>query len=260
MGRGCCMSCFDVGDADELVVRFGVGERGVEFLLPVGVGGKGDARPWPRAACSWSMSLARSMTAVATRSFFLAHVAPPSLESCGATCSPRRTSAPGRSARSAHRSARRRRTRGSGALPSGRLFQQLHAAIAADAVRQMDDQIPFAQLQKTVDGPRFVGAPAGLATEFRPAKQLLIAEDDQDPFRDQTEAVRHVAHAQLDAAAERAARLRQQLGQAGPFALVVAGDQHLFVAADDRFQLASASVRGPLNRSIDSTRRWHVVS
>ena len=33
-----------------------------------------------------------------------------------------------------------------------RLFQQLQPAIAADAVRQMDDIVALAQLEKAVDG------------------------------------------------------------------------------------------------------------
>ncbi len=59
------------------------------------------------------------------------------------------------------------------------LVEQLHPSIDADAIRQMDDQVPFAQLEEGVDRPRFVGAATRLAADFRPPEQLLIAEDDQ---------------------------------------------------------------------------------
>ena len=100
----------------------------------------------------------------------------------------------------------------------------------------MDDQVPLAQLEEAVDRPRFVGAAARLAAQLGAPEKLLIAEDDQ-AFRHQAEAVRHVADAQFHAPAQCAAGLRQQLGQPRALAFVVAGDQHLLVAADHRFQL-----------------------
>ena len=42
------------------------------------------------------------------------------------------------------------------------LLQQLQSAIAADAVREVDDIIPFAQLEKAVDDPaQFAAGPNG---------------------------------------------------------------------------------------------------
>ena len=87
----------------------------------------------------------------------------------------RRTSAPGRSATPGRRGARRRGTRGSGALPvaGGRIrgcvvgssltpvlltpvpfLQHLHAAEAGDAVGDVDDVVALVQVEEAVDGPR----------------------------------------------------------------------------------------------------------
>ncbi len=40
------------------------------------------------------------------------------------------------------------------AAVGGVLFQHLHAAVAGDAVAEVDDQIALGQVEKAVDGPR----------------------------------------------------------------------------------------------------------
>ena len=64
-------------------------------------------------------------------------------------------------------------------------LQQLQAAVLADAVREMDDVVPFAQLEKAVDHAA-QPAPRG-AGEVAAVKQLAAA-DQHDPLADQPKA------------------------------------------------------------------------
>ena len=54
------------------------------------------------------------------------------------------------------------------------LLQQLQPAIAADAVREMDDEVAFAQFEKAVDRPRL--PPPRRPRQILPLKQLARAD------------------------------------------------------------------------------------
>ncbi len=58
------------------------------------------------------------------------------------------------------------------------LVQKLHAAIARDAVADVDHEIIFGQVQKAVDGPRFEPAARLDGPGLLPMKQLVIAQHD----------------------------------------------------------------------------------
>ena len=105
-----------------------------------------------RAACSSSMSAARSITACLAASFCSAHSRPPICASVGRLLLP-----PTYFCTSSIFDGRHVDFRAAVEFELEMLFdlvvlfQQLQAAIAADAVRQVDDVVPFAQLEKAVD-------------------------------------------------------------------------------------------------------------
>ncbi len=164
--------------ADDLVLRFGVGEGGLEFLLPVAVGGKAMPGLASRLACS--------LDHVAGQ---IDHGAGHALLLLGPRRRPELGKLRGRFARpdvflhEVDQRDRHEHPHGVGELEDQVLFllrplvQKLHAAVDADAVGQVDDQVPFAQLQKAVDGPRFVGPPPRASRRSsRAPKQLLVAQ------------------------------------------------------------------------------------
>src|SRR5690606_25249004 len=61
------------------------------------------------------------------------------------------------------------------------LLDQFHSVEAADAVRQVDDQIPFIEFQKTVDGPAggAHGSLTGDMPDMHPVEQFVVAQDDE---------------------------------------------------------------------------------
>ena len=63
------------------------------------------------------------------------------------------------------------------------LVEQLHPAIAGDAVADVNDEIAFAQVEEAVDGARFQPAARLHHAHFLAVKQLLTAKDD-DTSRD----------------------------------------------------------------------------
>ena len=153
----------DGGDGGELVGRFAVGKRGVEFLLPGGVGGKRMPGRDDRTACNCSMSTARSVTAFFGR-FLLLGPQP------AADLGQRRLGFAAADVFLHQLDIDRRHVDFRAAVEFELqmlfdllvLFQQLQPAIAADAVRQVDDIIPFAQIQKAVDhAARACGGLAG---------------------------------------------------------------------------------------------------
>ena len=115
-------------------------------------------------------------------------------------------------------------------------FQQLHAAVSADAVGQMDDQVTFPQFQEAVDRPRFRLLPPRRPADFSASEQFVIAEDHH-LVPHQPEPAFDPPHAQLDSIGHRNLGLGEQLRQPLPFPLVVTGNEHLFVTADNRRQL-----------------------
>ena len=79
------------------------------------------------------------------------------------------------------------------------LLHQLHAAIPSNPVREMHDDIPFIQLQKTINRPRLnFPSPLRFSRDRRPPEQLMIAEHN-DPLSDQPKAAIHAADAEHDA-------------------------------------------------------------
>ena len=213
MGRNRCMSSLTSMMAAAWSFGFGVREGRFELLLPVAVGRKGDSLA--RLAPGLQLDhVAGQIEHRVGHAFLL----------LGPRRAPQLGELRGRFARPdvlLHEINQRNRHEHAhrvGEFEDQVLFflvafvEQFHPSIDADAVRQMNDQVSLAQLEKGVDRPRFVGAATRLAADFRPPEQLLIAEDDQS-FRDQSKTMRHVPDAQLDATFERAAGLRQQLGQ-----------------------------------------------
>ena len=76
-------------------------------------------------------------------------------------------------------------------------LQQLESAVASDAVREMDDVISLAQLEKAVDDPaQFApGRPVQLG-----AMKQFAAADQRDPLRDQPEAGVQKSQAKMEPA------------------------------------------------------------
>ena len=58
------------------------------------------------------------------------------------------------------------------------LLQHLHAAVAGDAVADVDDQVALVQVEEAVDGPRLEPAPRQHRTGLLAMEQFVIAEDD----------------------------------------------------------------------------------
>ena len=186
------MSALMAVDRGELIGRFHVGKRGVELALPGGVAGKAMPGRSARAACSSSMSAARSVTASRAASF------------CRPTCRPptwakRRpafllpptyfcTSSIFEAGTIDLRVAVKLEHQVLFGLVG--LFQQLQAAVAADAVRQVDDVVALAQLEKAVDDAAQPAARG--AVQVGAMKQLAAA--------DQRHAIGHQAKAGLQSA------------------------------------------------------------
>ncbi len=143
---------FDSGDARALVGRFRVGERGVKFLLPFGIGRKTDAGP----AGSRGLQFEHVAGQVDDRHFGRLFLPNPGL---AADLGQR---GPGLAAADVLLHEFDLRCRHVNLCPAVELqfevlfgvavlFQQLQAAITADAVGHVDHQVAFAQLEKTVD-------------------------------------------------------------------------------------------------------------
>ena len=144
--------------AADLVLRLRVREGRLELLLPMAVRRKGDAR--------LGLALRLQLDHVAGEvehgggdAFLVLGPRRRSKlgEDAGMTCSLRRTSARGRSSEDGDEDPHRvGELEDQVLLLLFALVQQLHAAVDADAVRQVDDQVPFAEFQKAVDRPRLV--------------------------------------------------------------------------------------------------------
>ena len=114
-----------------------------------------------RSACSSTISLARSRTAACDLVLLALPAGAAELRQLRlGPARRRRISAPGRSstpARRARTPSRNSRIRCSSALAV--LVEHLHAAVAGDAVADVDDQVALGQVEEAVDGPRFEPPP-----------------------------------------------------------------------------------------------------
>ena len=112
------------------------------------------------------------------------------------------------------------------------LLEQLQPAIAADAVRQMDDQIALPQLEKAVDRPR-LPPPRG-PREIVPLKQLRRAHQ-HDLLRHDAKPRLQVPHHQIKGTVDffrRLVRRRlEQLAEPLDLGLRLADDEHLLAEA-----------------------------
>ena len=177
----------DGGDGCELIGRFAIGERGVEFALPFGVGAEtqcpaaASASPAP-AACrppdrprpagrlpfcrthDPAADVCQRRPRLAAADIFLHQV----------------------DVRGRHENARAAVEFDFQMLFDRAVFlQELHAAVATDAVRQMHDVIAFAQFEKAVD--HATQPPSRRAGQVVAMKQLA-AGDQHDSFAHQAKA------------------------------------------------------------------------
>ena len=131
-----------------------------------------------RAACSSSMSLARSTTATSAASFCRTQALPPILASAGRALAAADILLHQLDLRRRHVDLR----------PAVELefemlfgvalfFQQPQAAITADAVGDVDHQVAFAQLQKAVD--HAAQSPPRRPVDLGPMEQLVAADQHQ---------------------------------------------------------------------------------
>ena len=137
----------------QLVGRFGVRKRGVELLLPFGIGGKADARL--RLAARLQIEHVAGQVdrrRASAASFCRTQARPPILASVGRLFAAADVLLHQLDLRGRHVDLRAAVELELQVLFGLAFFlQQLQAAIAADAVRQVDHVIAFAQLEKAVD-------------------------------------------------------------------------------------------------------------
>ena len=139
------------------------------------------------------------------------------------------------------------------------LLQQLHAAIAGDAVADVDDEIAFAQVEEAVDGPaQPAPAAAGRCTSARRNSSPLL--EQHDAVGHQPEAALQRADGKVQAAVAGKLRAAEDLAQAADFGLGLADDEHLLAAAGVVQLVADLVDDAPLNRSTDSIGSRQVVS
>ena len=208
------MSSLDVPGDRELVFRLLVGERRLELLLPRGVR---RGTPFPssiaRSAWIWIISWASFSTAAWARSFAAFHASPPSVESGGGDSEPptyfwtrsrlvtgtksRALPAYSRTMNSCVGPCRRVGPALPGLLVPGLGGAPLDAHEAADAVRDVDDDVAPLDLEQRVDGPR-VGAPDAAAQPVAVEELVVGDEDALEVLED--EPVVEPAAADLDAA------------------------------------------------------------
>ena len=167
-------------DRRELVGRLLERKGGLELGHPVAVlGGIGKPRLAGRWAWMSSSSWARSTTASATRFFRFSQVDEPIFESTGAALPPptyfctRSILAIGTysfvpSANSSSRVS---------SACSADLIDELQAAIAGDAVVDVDDQVALVQVEEAVDGPALVPSPGDRAADVGPGEELVVGDD-----------------------------------------------------------------------------------
>ena len=188
----------DGGDGGELVGRFAIGKRGVEFVLPGGVGGIANAGP-RRPHRLQLQHLDRQIGHGLLGRFLLLGPQP------AADMRQRRLGFAAADVFLHQLDIDRRHVDFRAAVEFQLqmlfdlivLFQQLQPAIAADAVRQVDDIIPFAQIQKAVDHAAELAAagPGQIA-----AVKQLVAADQHDPLIDQAKAGLQMADGEMELA------------------------------------------------------------
>ena len=139
-------------------------------------------------------------------------------------------------------------------------FEQLQAAVAADAVRQVDDVVAFAQLEKAVD--HAAQPPPRGAVQIGPVKQLAAA-DQRDALADQAKAGLQPAERVVQLAGLRPARVGPKTSCSRCDSASVWQTMNTSCAAPPPIAASSSSrtlAMSPLNRSTDSIGRWQVVS
>ena len=117
-------------------------------------------------------------------------------------------------------------SRCSSARPS--FSSSLQPAIAADAVRQVHDQIALPQLEEAVDRPRL--PPPRRAREVVPLKQLGRAHQ-RDPLRHDAEAGFQMPDDEMQPALGHERRRLEQLAQPLDLRIGLADDEHLVAEA-----------------------------
>jgi len=115
------------------------------------------------------------------------------------------------------------------------LAQELHAAVAGDAVAHVHHQLPLAQLQKTIDRPR---QPARRHPPQVRAKEQLGARDQRDTVGHEPESAAQPAQGKVQLPLARRLGAGEQLGQSPHLGLGLAEDEHL-LAGPGRVQLAA---------------------
>ena len=117
------------------------------------------------------------------------------------------------------------------------ILHHLHAVVLADAMRQMNDEVAFVQLDEAVDRPTFeLRLLLRDAADVRPVEQFVIAEHD-DALRYQPKPAPDTTDAQRDSLGQFRHTFVEQLGKTVLLALVVTGDQNAFLPTDDFRQL-----------------------
>ena len=172
------MSALDRFQGGQLVGRFLVGKGGVEFVLPLGLHAEADAG----AGGANGLKLEHLGGHVGHgRLDPLASASPRGVrrawQASAGSWRRRRTFAPGRFSRPARRACLAVKLQLQVFLDLPALLQQLHAAIAGDAVAEMYDQVAFVQIEEAVDRPAQPAADAcaGRCTSARRKSSPLLS-------------------------------------------------------------------------------------
>ena len=110
------------------------------------------------------------------------------------------------------------------------LLQQLHAAIAGDAVAEMHDEIAFVQVEKAVNCTAEVPSCHCRPLHVGAAEKLAATEHD-DPLGHQPEAALQRADGEVQAAVAGDLRRAEDLAQAADFGLGLTYQEHFLSAA-----------------------------
>ena len=217
--------------AGQLVGRFLVGERGVEFVLPLGLHAEADAGP--RGANGLKFEHLGGHVGHGRLDPLLLLLPEPPAE-------------PGEhrpALGAAHVLLHQADLRG-GHVKLGLalkfqlevfldlpvLLHQLHAAITGDAVTEVYDQVAFVEIQETVDRPAQPPA-SGRRTLHVGAAEKLAAAQQHDAVGHQAEAVLQGADRKVQVAVAGKLRAGKNLAQAADFGLGLADEEDLLAAA-----------------------------